>query len=229
MLAARHSNGRWPATPSFVTSSCSATVPCGLGPGRSSRAAWRGVAPPRRESKAFVDGLRASGAAAEEARASGAAAGEAGEISVEEGRGGGGGGGGGGGDDYRVANTPVLALLSRVLSLGALHHGEQACSPEGCTHTLQFTTRSLRLLFPVSLCPPPMLVARHGAFKRALAGDTIVCNFIMFGNHAVWPRPWAELPGGLAWSCTVTPGSPRPLWTGFGQAARPRGRRERLR
>ena len=35
------------------------------------------------ESKAFVDGLRASGAAAEEARASGAAAGEAGEISVE--------------------------------------------------------------------------------------------------------------------------------------------------
>ena len=74
-----------------------------------------------------------------------------------------------------------------------------------------------------------MLAARHGAFKRAVAGDTIVCNIVMFGNRAVWPRPWAELPGGLAWSCTVTPGGPRPLWTGFGQAARPRGRRERLR
>ena len=62
------------------------------------------------ESKAFADGLRASGAAAE----------EAGEAAVED---------GGGGDDHRAANTPALALLSHVLSQGALNHCEQMYSP----------------------------------------------------------------------------------------------------
>jgi hypothetical protein len=67
-------------------------------------------------SKAFLDGLRASGATAGEA-----------EGAVAEK-----GGGGIGGEDHRAANTPVLALLARVLSLGAPNHGEQqVCSPEG--------------------------------------------------------------------------------------------------
>jgi hypothetical protein len=99
-------------------------------------------------------------------------------------------------------------------------------------HTLQFTTRILCLLFPVSLCPLPMLAARHGAFKRALAGDAIVCNFAMFGNHAVWPRPNAELPGGLAWSCTVTPGESKACvdWLrASGAAAGEAGARPQLR
>jgi hypothetical protein len=82
------------------------------------------------------------------------------------------------------------------------------------------SSRALELeLIQPHMAQKPVLRGEVGAqaltFKWALAGDPIGCNFVMSGNHAVWPRPWAELPCGLARSCTVTPGGSRAFVDGL--------------